>query len=483
MDTKRDYLLSYVLARLREAQNLSHEHIYKNNRRLRHRSAYLKFKMIIDNYLDGFTENRFIIMPGLRGVGKTTLLFQLYYYLRNVKGIEQDRVLYISTDHLKEYLGARILEAIDVFISEVHQKTPATLDKELFIFIDEAQYDEGWSRAGKLLYDQNEKIFMIFTGSSALNLEINTDAVRRTKKQSIFPMNFPEYLLLKHNIYPPQGTSASMRELIFNGIAGDAIEKEKEIKKKFLKLKNTPEKEWENFLCCGGFPIGVQLKKEDTHERTFNMIERVVEKDVSLIKSIRSGTRGYIFRILMYLAMQKPGETSESKLAKNLGTSTASIKNILNILEKSHLIFAITPYSASASKTIRSAWKYYFLSPSIKASINYMLGKYIQTDRQLLGLLAENLVASYFFRTKETVRTPNGIFYDPKKQGVDFILTKFNGEIIPVEVGVGKKNKRQIKKAINNYKSEYGVVISNATTTITRDEDVIYIPLTTFSYL
>ncbi len=483
MDFEKDYLVPYILSRLRETPNLSQKRISKDGNLLRRRSGYLKFRKYIDDYLDGFTGNRFIIMPGLRGVGKTTLLFQLYQYLTQVKNIEQDRVLYISTDHLKEYLGARILDAIDVFINEIHHQTPATLDKEVFIFIDEAQYDEGWSRAGKIIFDQSEKIFMIFTGSSALNLEINIDAVRRTKKESIFPMNFQEYILLKHEIYPPKGTSKSMRDLIFNGFSDGAMKKEKKINRKLLKLSTPPEKEWENYLCCGGFPIGFQLNNEETHERTFNMIERVIEKDVSLIQSIRSNTRGTIFKILMYLALQKPGETSENKLAKNIGTSSSSIKNILNLLEKSHLIFPITPYSGSASKTIRKAWKYYFLSPSIKASINFMLGKYIQNDRQLLGLLAENLVASYFFRTKETVRNPSGIFYSPEKKGVDFILTKLDGEIIPVEVGIGKKNKGQIKRAINKYDSKYGLVVSNATNTITQDEDVIYIPLITFSYL
>lgn len=96
-------------------------------------------------------------MPGLRGVGKTTLLFQIYDYLVNEKGVNQDRVLYVSADHLGEYLGGRIVDAVDVFISEVHQKTPVTLDEELFILIDEAQYDKKWSSAGKIFYDQSKR--------------------------------------------------------------------------------------------------------------------------------------------------------------------------------------------------------------------------------------------------------------------------------------------------------------------------------------
>jgi hypothetical protein len=36
--------------------------------------------------------------------------------------------------------------------------------------------------------------------------------------------------------------------------------------------------------------------------------------------------------------------------------------------------------------------------------------------------LAESLIASYFSRLKEKSNMPLGIFYDPGKNGVDFLL-------------------------------------------------------------
>ena len=398
MKTSTDDLLDYTLARLREGPRLAQDQIQRNQNKFRHRRPFFKLKKHLDNFLEGSNENRFIMMPGLRGVGKTTLLFQLYDYLINEKGIEQDKVLYISADHLSEYLGSKIIDIADVFIGEVHQKTPVTLDEEIFLLVDEAQHDNEWSTAGKILYDQSKKIFMIFTGSSALSFEMNVDAVRRSKKESIFPMNFSEYLLLKYDIYTPKGTSASIREMIFNGNIEDAIKKENELMKKMLKLNRSIEREWEDYLCCGGFPFGIPLNNYEIHEKTFNMLDRVIEKDVSLIRSFRTNTRSSIFRILMFLALQKAGETSEGKLANDIGISSALVKDILSILEKTHLIFHIKPYTGSARTSVRKAWKYYFLSPSIKTSINFQLGKYNSKKREFLGELAENMVASYFFR-------------------------------------------------------------------------------------
>lgn len=100
-----------------------------------------------------------------------------------------------------------------------------------------------------------------------------------------------------------------------------------------------------------------------------------------------------------------------------------------------------------------------------------------------MGVLSENLVGAYFFRLKETMNLPYGIFYDPAKGGVDFLLVDPLENIIPVEVGIGRKDKGQILRAIRKYRSEYGMVISNTTAKIEKEGDIIFIPLMTFSYL
>ena len=43
--------------------------------------------------------------------------------------------------------------------------------------------------------------------------------------------------------------------------------------------------------------------------------------------------------------------------------------------------------------------------------------------------------------------------------------------------------KRQVKKAMNKYDAEYGIVVSNKTDFIEKEDDVIFIPPKTFSFL
>ena len=78
---------------------------------------------------------------------------------------------------------------------------------------------------------------------------------------------------------------------------------------------------------------------------------------------------------------------------------------------------------------------------------------------------------------KETLKSSIGIFYDANREGVDFIIQDSKGRLIPIEVGYGKKDKSQVKKAIKNYKSKYGIVICDCQS-IKKDEYIIYIPIT-----
>ena len=48
---------------------------------------------------------------------------------------------------------------------------------------------------------------------------------------------------------------------------------------------------------------------------------------------------------------------------------------------------------------------------------------------------------------------------------------------------MGKKDKKQILSSINRYKSDWGIVVSNKTHFIKKEDNIIYIPPGTFSFL
>ena len=203
-------VLAFVYTKLAEAPLLALERTQRRGTPFKYRRVYFRIAKHSDEFcfrhkpLEGDVtprqdaESKIIVLPGLRGVGKTTVMLQLYQYLTRGWKIPQQRVLYFSADELTEYLGARISDVITVFVEDVLQTSLVKLDEPIFILIDEAHYDDHWSAAAKIVYDKTKKVFMVLTGSSALSLEMGVDLARRADREIVFPLNFSEHLLLKY---------------------------------------------------------------------------------------------------------------------------------------------------------------------------------------------------------------------------------------------------------------------------------------------
>lgn len=472
----------YIINLINTTPYLVESEIIENNIKLNHRFEFNTLTNYINKFLKKDTKNRFFIMPGLRGVGKTTLIYQLIDYLINTKNISKERILFLDLDRLKDLPTFNLIDYLDYFIKDIHEAYPI-VKEPLFIFIDETQYAENWDLNGKIIFDENKKIFMIFTGSNALNLKSNNESVRRSIDFPLYPLNFSQYLYLKYNIFSPKNISKNLNDLILNGDISKSLKTEKKlIPNVFLKLPRSIEKELEEYIKYGDLPFSFNQTHQQIIKHTLNMKNRIIEKDLDIIKSFTSSTRLATYKLINILAMKKPGPISYNTLASDLDISYETVSSIISALEKTHLIFHLEQYGSIKSRS-RKKLDYYFLSSQIKSSIYISNGQASPNSNEFLGLLAENLVASSLFKMKEKTDKDFAIFKDNDKKGVDFILNSINGEIVPIEVGMGNKKLKQVKHAIRKYKTDYGILISNRTNTITKEENVINIPLSTFSFM
>jgi len=108
-------------------------------------------------------------------------------------------------------------------------------------------------------------------------------------------------------------------------------------------------------------------------------------------------------------------------------------------------------------------------------------GSNLRSLQEIKGILLENYVAYWIYRLKVEYHHNFKMYFDPRKGGVDFLIKTIHGDIIPIEVGIGKKNKRQSISAMDYYKSDYGIVISDTTSKIIKEENIIFIPYITFT--
>jgi len=476
-EEKRNYLMNII----NSTPFLVQDKIYRNDRKLNTRTDFNRIKKYIDDFLEKYDDDKFIIMPGLRGVGKTTLLYQFYDYLTSEHNIKQHQILYLNLDRLKDKGKIDLLSYLDIFIKDINDDAYIN-KKPLFIFVDEAHYTSNWGLVGKIIYDETSNVFMIYSGSNALTLNTDNDSGRRALKREINPINFAEYLNLKYYCQMPSNMKEAFIELIFQGNIENLSQIEKYMQlNNFMQLKRDVKKEWELFIKYGGLPYTLNKSYVEAKEYTLEIKDDIIRKDLPLIKSHTKETIDAAYPLLDFIALQKPGTLSESKLSNNLDISKTAVRDLLNSLTQSLIIFKINSYG-SVSKQERKTKEYYYWSTQIKAAIfENDGGSNLRSLQEIKGILLENYVAYSIYRLKVEYNYNFKLYFDPRKGGVDFLIKTINGKIIPIEVGIGKKNKRQITSAIEYYKSDYGIVISDTTSKIIKDENIIFVPYITFT--
>lgn len=473
----------FIASQINETQFLLNDLLYYKNQKFNPRSEFIEIKRYIDDFLQGETINRFITLPGLRGVGKSTILLEIYDYLFNEKNINPEDILYISCEQLNYIEKCDIYSTIEDYIKNFHNSSLKTLNHEIFLLIDESHYDKDWSLAGKMIYDQNKKIFMIFTGSSALNLEYDEESSRRIINYNINPLNYTQHLNLKYNYYPLE-FSKSLRDSIFSGNVENTIKLEEKTTHDLLNLRGYASTDWNNYFKFGGFPqVMFDKRQREIVKKMFKSVDTIIRKDLGTIKNITTDTQSYAMRILKFMAQKYPGDVSQNKLSSQLKCSFSTINTLFYLFEKTQLLFHFDNYGG-INHRIKKAQQYYFATPSIRHIINLNFGVTNLTEDEYEGILFENFVASSLsnLMNDEDFFDFN-TYYEKRKGGVDFLVKKSFENPIPIEVGNKNKDRRQVIRAMNIHDSPHGIIVSNSTDTIKKDEDIIYIPIKSFSYI
>ena len=103
------------------------------------RHIVIKIEKYVRDFQDGHRDIRWIIVPGLRGVGKTTAMAQVFVYAKRSGNFASANFLYISADDLATR-GLNLIDAIDAYeylLNKPFEKN----ETPTFLFIDEVQQE------------------------------------------------------------------------------------------------------------------------------------------------------------------------------------------------------------------------------------------------------------------------------------------------------------------------------------------------------
>ena len=133
---------------------------------------------------------RFVVLSGVRRVGKTTILYQIMDNLIE-EGINPKNILYVTFDNpILKFVNMESVLSIYESLYPVRGTR--------YIFFDEIQYTDNWELWMKVIYDSRKDIRLIATGSASPILEKGaTDSgTGRWSVLKIPTMSFYEYCRL-----------------------------------------------------------------------------------------------------------------------------------------------------------------------------------------------------------------------------------------------------------------------------------------------
>src|SRR3989338_7332061 len=237
-----------------------------------------------------FMHTRQIIsLTGLRRTGKTTIMMKLVQ--DSLEKFGKNSIIYFSFD---EFTEARIMDIINSYCRMLNKDLKK--GKYLMLF-DEIQKISGWEEQLKRIYDQNENIKIIISGSESL-------FIRKKSRES-----------LAGRMYEFEIKALSFREyLIFKSIKFDNL----------LLYKEDILKELNHFLLTNGFPEIINEGKEIIEKYLKNnVIEKIIYRDISQIFSIREPA---ILEQILSIILKSPGEMINlDNISGELGVSRQTI--------------------------------------------------------------------------------------------------------------------------------------------------------------
>lgn len=441
--------------------------------------------VILQKYVKEFLEQkpgarRWVVLPGLRGVGKTTTMAQQYLQIHKQVG-EKVNLLYVSMDEVVERVGSNLSELIDEYERLLPEGSFEATVKPTFLFIDEVQVDEKWARTLKFLYDRVPNVFIFCSGSSATHLQIDADVDgRRAVVEKLYPLSYPEYQVLLHDTLPKKGMKAAIMKALYES------ESASEVYERLQLLKDDVDRQWtryprgsvNKYLDTGTIPFTLhETDQRQVYSAINGMVDKIISLDMQALNQFTAETIGAMKHLLMILS--DCDTVTLRELEKMLGVSRPHLINMLDAFVKAELLIKVPAHGSNVTATTNPS-KYYFMSPAIRAAFHDIVGIPGTADTRR-GMLLEDVVALHFYREfitkrKGSVTQP----YDKAGGLCDFILRVSNTRQIPVEVGLGEKGYQQVLATLAKSGGNYGLVFSNAPLSMSDDKRVVRVPLDYF---
>ena len=311
-------------------------------------------------------KGKVIVLIGPRQVGKTTLINTIlnkseYLFLDGDDNTVAETLSNANTETLKSIIG-----------------------NYKFAFIDEVQRIPNIGLKLKIIVDQIKDIQVIVSGSSAfdINNETQEPLTGRKFEFQMYPVSWKEF---ENNVG-------------------------------FMKA----QQQLELRLLYGMYPDVINNFGNE-YEILKNLVSSYLYKDILALAGIRKSN--VLEKILHALALQVGSEVSYNEIAQLVGVDKNTVNNYIDLLEKSFVIFRLNSFSKNIRNEIKANKKIYFYDNGVR---NIVIGNFNSLNlRQDKGALWENFLVSErmkFLSYSQSVAKPY-FWRTTTQQEIDYIET------------------------------------------------------------
>jgi len=462
-------------------------YIYDENKRiLPTRFMFARFKKVIERFLNNELSEieKIVLMPGIRGIGKSTLLAQTYAIEKFLKPKDRNLLENIGKLDEKLYLDVSQLRADQIslndffnFYEEIKSFHFEKPQKKILILLDEVHFDENWGLFLKNIFDRTKghrDVLVIATGSSALQIKMIPDLGRRTDIWEIFPMKLNEYLILKYGKYPVSGLSDYLQDVLFDSSNATEVFGRLKIKsqdaRKFF-VESVPPNAERDFFESGSFPSAIRIEnKQKAIEKIKSVIDGIIAKDIITLQRFKTQTIAKISDLLYLLAQSDLISYSKLKDALKI-ERVETLESLIEVLIMSGVLVKVKTYGKTYGST-RKAPKLLFVTPSIRSAVLnniYLTG--------IEGKKLEDYFALIYLKDLQShSKYAINLSYDLAEGGADFVLTRKDRSNIVIEVGFNKEEVKQVKNTLKKTGGKYGLVFGSKELELV-DNSIVKIPL------
>ena len=365
--------------------------------------------------------NRFSIISGQRGIGKTTVIIQ--YILQQYKDIYTDKVLYIQADHF--LLGnLSLYEIADEFVK---------MGGEL-LCIDEIHKYHNWSQELKSINDTFVDLRILVSGSSALEIHKGSfDLSRRALVYKMKGVSFREFLELKLGF---EFDNFALEEILKNHqkISNTIVDKLTIKKQKVLPI-------FKEYLQIGYYPYFFEYNDKGQFLATLEQnIHTTIENDLLAIHpSLTGNSIKKLKSLLKVISSSVPFTPDMKKLKTIIGVGDErTLKTYLKYLEDAGLIRMISK-SSKGLNSIEKPEKIYLENSNLlfttKANIGTVRETFFANQLSFSHQIVSSKIADFFIDGQYTFEIGG------KNKSYKQIKDIKNSYIAADDIEIGFKNK------------------------------------------